>query len=162
MSSYIEAVLIGINNAFSLQGLLIIVAGTLVAMTTSFLPGVGSASLMSIVLLGTLAWSQESILLLFGALVGGATFMGSITAILFNIPGSPPNAAALIDGYPLARNGFPRTAIACAATATGLGSIFGVAVLLMVLPAVPASTVAVMVSVSVAALAIAPIRAEAA
>ncbi len=134
MAAYLDAILIGLINSISYPGLFIVIGATLIAMATSFLPGLGSASLMSLLLLLTLSWSQESILLLFGALVGGATFMGSVTAILFNIPGSPPNAAALLDGYPLARRGFPRTAIACAATASAVGSVIGVVVLLGLLP----------------------------
>ena len=31
--------------------------------------------------------------------------MGSVTAILFNVPGSAPSAATLIDGHPLAQQG---------------------------------------------------------
>jgi TctA family transporter len=77
-----------------------------------------------------------SVLLLFGALAGGATFMGSITAILFNIPGTSSAAAAMPDGHPRVRAGRPRTAIACAATASASGSVFGALVLLAVLPPV--------------------------
>ena len=61
-------------------------------------------------------------MLLFGAFVGGATFMGSVTAILFNVPGTAPSAATMLDGYPMARNGEARTAIGCAAAASALGS----------------------------------------
>lgn len=129
-----EALLSGMSNLFAWPTLLIPIAGTLMAMVTSFLPGVGSASLTALVLALTLHWDQESILLLFGALTGGATFMGSITAILFNIPGGASSTPTLLDGYPLAQQGYPRTAIACAATASAIGSIFGVVLLVAVLP----------------------------
>ena len=119
---------------FSWPGILIPVAGTLLAMATSFLPGIGSSGVMAFVIVLTMSWSPESTLLLFGALTGGATFMGSITAILFNIPGSTSSAAALLDGYPLARKGYPRRAIACAATASAVGSVIGVFILLAILP----------------------------
>jgi putative tricarboxylic transport membrane protein len=72
-----------------------------------------------------------------GPAMGIATsgsFLGSITGILFNIPGRPSNAASLLDGHPLAQAGQARTAIGCAATASALGSTFGIAVLLLVLP----------------------------
>lgn len=131
-----DALLTGLSHVFSWPGVLIPVAGTLLSMVVSFLPGIGSASLMAVMLVLTLSWEPESVLLLFGALTGGATFMGSITAILFNIPGSAPSAAVLLDGYPLGRQGYPRTAIACAATASAVGSVFGVVVLLALLPIV--------------------------
>ncbi len=134
MTPYLSGVTEGLATVFSWPGILIPIIGTLIAMTSAFLPGIGSSSLIAIILVATLTWDQSSVMLLFGALTGGATFMGSITAILFNIPGSSSSAAALVDGYPLGERGYPQTAIACAATASALGSVFGVIVLLTVLP----------------------------
>ncbi|MEN9317252.1 MAG: hypothetical protein RIS35_3645 [Pseudomonadota bacterium] len=132
----IAALAAGLAHVLSWPGILIPIAGTLLAMVVSFLPGIGSASLMAVALVLTLSWDPVSVLLLFGALTGGATFMGSITAILFNIPGGAPSAAVLLDGHPLGRQGRARTAIACAATASALGSVFGVVVLIALLPVV--------------------------
>jgi putative tricarboxylic transport membrane protein len=130
------AFLAGLSNVFSWPGILIPVMGTLMAMVASFLPGIGNASVAVLAMVMTLNWDRESVLLLFGALTGGATFMGSITAILFNVPGSVSSTPALLEGYPLARLGLPRMAIACAATASALGSVFGVVLLLVMLPVV--------------------------
>lgn len=132
--SSLDAIVAGWGNVFSWPGILIPVAGTLMAMVASFLPGLGNASVAVLAMVLTLQWDTTSVLLLFGALTGGATFMGSITAILFNIPGSVSSTPALLEGYPLSRRGLPRTAIACAATASALGSVFGVLVLLALLP----------------------------
>ncbi|HVZ43458.1 MAG TPA: tripartite tricarboxylate transporter permease [Ramlibacter sp.] len=134
--SWADAFAIGVANVFSWPGVLIPVAGTLLAMIPSFLPGVGNASLVVLVMAATATWDPLSVLLMFGALTGGATFMGSITAILFNIPGNVSSTPTLLDGHPMARQGWPRTAIACAATASATGSIFGVLVLLAALPVV--------------------------
>lgn len=124
----------GLATALSWSGLPLVLLGTALAMVTSFLPGIGNASMAVMALLLTLNWDPESVLLLFGAITGGATFMGSITAILFNIPGSVSSTPALLDGYPMGQRGYVRTAIACAATASALGSLIGVAVLLALLP----------------------------
>jgi|GEM_PF-1671997 len=133
---YFEALGLGVAGVFSWPGILIPIAGTLLAMITSFLPGVGSTSLAALLLVLTINWDRESVLLLFGAITGGATFMGSITAILFNIPGGASSTPTLLDGYPLGKNGYARTAIACAATASAVGSILGVILLMVVLPLV--------------------------
>ncbi len=114
------------------------VAGTLIAMCFALLPGLSGATLMAIAIPLTFSWDPLPIMLLFGALVGGATFMGSVTAILLNIPGTAPNAATLLDGHPLAQQGRARTAIACSATASALGSTVGVAILVLLIPAVVA------------------------
>jgi putative tricarboxylic transport membrane protein len=134
--TWTDAFATGVANVFSWPGILIPVAGTLLSMIASFLPGIGNASIVMLVMALTMHWEPESVLLMFGALTGGATFMGSITAILFNIPGNVSSTPTLLDGHPLARRGFARTAIACAATASAVGSVFGVIVLLAALPAI--------------------------
>jgi TctA family transporter len=112
------------------------VVGTLLAMVTSFLPGIGGITLMALLLPLTLSWEPLPIVLLYGALVGGATFMGSVTAILFNVPGGAPSAATLLDGHPMAQQGKARTALACAAAASAIGSTIGVVLLVALLPVV--------------------------
>ena len=60
----------------------------------------------------TYAFSAEQSLLLLGGVYVGATFGGSISAILFNTPGSPEAACTALDGYPMARNGKAGKALA--------------------------------------------------
>ncbi len=59
---------------------------------------------------------------------------GSITAILLNTPGSAPNAATCLDGYPLAQQGKAGLAIGAAASANSLGGLFGTISVLAILP----------------------------
>lgn len=125
----------GLGLVFSWPNILIPVAGTLAAMAFAVLPGISGITLMALAIPLTFQWAPVPVVLLFGALTGGATFMGSVTAILLNIPGSAPNAATLIDGYPMARRGEARTALAASAAASALGSTFGILVLLALIPA---------------------------
>jgi putative tricarboxylic transport membrane protein len=103
-------------------------------MVVSGLPGISGVTLMALAIPFTIAWEPLPVFLLFGSLVGGATFMGSVTSILMNIPGKTSNAATMIDGYPMARNGEARTAIGCSAAASALGSTFGVVMLIALIP----------------------------
>lgn len=59
---------------------------------------------------------------------------GSVTAIVLGIPGSPPNAATVIDGFPLSQKGQSGYAIGAALTSSALGGVVGVAALVVVLP----------------------------
>ncbi|NCU20599.1 hypothetical protein EOM89_07650, partial [Candidatus Falkowbacteria bacterium] len=136
MTEFFDPLGIGLANVFSWPNILIPLLGTVLAMIPSFLPGIGAASLAAIMIAVTVTWEPVSVLLLFGALTGGATFMGSITAILFNIPGNASSAAVLLDGHPMARDGQARMAIAASATASAVGSLIGVLVLIALLPAV--------------------------
>lgn len=110
------------------------IAGTLLAMLFSATPGLNSSSLMALAIPVTYAWDPLAVMLLFGAFVGGATFMGSMTAILFNIPGKAQNAVTLLDGYPMTEQGQAKTAIGCAAASSALGSTLGIFILVALIP----------------------------
>ena len=56
----------------------------------------------------------------------GALFGGSVTSILFNIPGEPSSVATTFDGYPMARDGRPTTALATAFGSAAFGALAGV------------------------------------
>ncbi len=135
-SSILSAAWEGLLLVLAWPNILYPIAGTLVAMLVALLPGLSGAALMALAIPLTLAWDPLHLVLLYGAMLGGATFMGSVTAILLNIPGTAPNAATLIDGYPMAQKGMARTALAASATASALGSTIGVLVLIAVLPVV--------------------------
>jgi putative tricarboxylic transport membrane protein len=134
MESIFQAAVDGFWLVFSWPNILYPVIGTLLAMLISLIPGVSGVALMAMAIPFTLAWDPLPIMLLFGAFVGGATFMGSATAILLNIPGKNSNAATLLDGYPMAQQGRARTAIGCSAMASALGSTFGLIVLILMIP----------------------------
>lgn len=124
----------GLLLVFCWPNILYPIIGTFLAMYFALLPGLNGATLMALAIPLTFSWDPLPVMLLFGAFVGGATFTGSITAILFNIPGLASNAATLLDGYPLAQQGKAKTAISCSATASALGSTFGIIVLILLIP----------------------------
>jgi putative tricarboxylic transport membrane protein len=124
----------GLLLVLSWPNILYPVAATFLAMIFALSPGLSGATLMALAISLTLSWDPLHILLIFGAFVGGATFMGSVTAILFNIPGTAPSAATMIDGYPLAQKGEAKTAIGSSAMASALGSSFGIVVLILIIP----------------------------
>ena len=130
----LEAALAAWGQVFSWPNILYPIAGTLLAMVFSVLPGISGVTLMALAIPLTVTWEPLPLMLLFGAFVGGATFAGSITAILFNIPGRTSNAATLFDGYPMARRGEARTAIGCSAIASALGATFGLVMLVLLIP----------------------------
>jgi TctA family transporter len=115
------------------------IAGTLLAMAVAFVPGVSGATVMALLIPFTLSWEPLPVVLIFGGLVGGATFMGSVTAILFNVPGTGPSAATLLDGHPLAEQGQARTALGCAALSSALGSTIGILLLVLLVPVMRAA-----------------------
>lgn len=125
----------GLALVFSWPNICYPIVGTVLSMMCAVMPGLGGSALMALAIPFTFDWEPLPVVLLFGSFVGGATFMGSVTAILFNIPGTGANAATMFDGYPMAQRGEAKTALACSAAASALGSTFGILVLVLALPA---------------------------
>jgi TctA family transporter len=59
---------------------------------------------------------------------------GSMTAIILGVPGEVPNAATVIDGYPMAKAGRAGEAVGAALMASALGGLFGCLLLAVLLP----------------------------
>jgi TctA family transporter len=106
------------------------------------LPGVSGITGMALLIPFTFSWDLIPTILLFGSIYGGGTYCGSITAILVNIPGTAPNAATCLDGYPMAKQGEAKTALGASASASALGAAFGVFILIAMLPIMRAAVLA--------------------
>lgn len=59
---------------------------------------------------------------------------GSIPSILFGVPGTGPDAATIVDGLPMTKNGEAGRAMGAALGASGMGGIIGGLFLLAILP----------------------------
>lgn len=129
-----EAALEGFQVTFSFPYVLYSIAGTLIGMLFGILPGVGQITAMALLLSFTFGWDLIPVILLFAAIQGGGSQGGAITSILVNVPGTAPNAATIIDGYPMSQRGEAKTAIGASACASGLGTLFGVGVLILLIP----------------------------
>jgi len=59
---------------------------------------------------------------------------GSIPSILFGIPGTGPDAATIVDGYPLAQKGQAGRALGASLSASAVGGVIGALALVVMLP----------------------------
>src|SRR5512146_1183379 len=129
-----EQFLTPLLTIFQWQNVLLMTLGVLIGVVVGVLPGIGSVQAM--VLLIPLTWKMDivPVLIFLVSIYSTSKFGGSLTAILFNIPGDNPNAVTLIDGFPMAKLGKARTAIAASATVSILGGLFSGLTLLIFLP----------------------------
>lgn len=112
----------------------LIVVGVLFGMILGILPGLGGTVALALLIPITFGMDPLVAFMLLTAALAGTNFGGSITSILINTPGSSPNAATLLDGYPMARDGRAGEAIGASATASALGAFFGIAILAVSIP----------------------------
>ena len=128
----LEGLMIGLGAAFSVQNLLMVVAGCLIGTFIGMLPGLGPMSIIAIMIPVAITIGDPSAaLILLAGVYYGAIFGGSTSSILLNAPGVAGTVATSFDGYPMARKGQAGKALTVAAIASFGGGTIG-AVLLMV------------------------------
>ena len=95
---------------------------TMLGILVGMLPGLTATMGIALLTGLTFQWATSNAIVILIAMYVGAIYGGSRSAILLNIPGTPANAAACLDGYPLARSGRAGEAIGLATTSSFLGS----------------------------------------
>src|SRR5919199_578421 len=116
----------GFAIALSLPHLGLMVVGVLFGILVGVLPGLGAPNGVSLLLPLTFGMQPVSAIILLSSMYWGALFGGSVTSILFNIPGEPSSVATTFDGYPMARDGRPSAALATAFGSAAFGALVGV------------------------------------
>lgn len=116
------------------RGILILLAGTVIGMIFGAIPGLSGVTAMVVLIPMTFGMDPVTAMLLLGAAYGAATYGGAVPAILINTPGEPPNAATVLDGFPMSQRGKSGTALGAAATASTLGGFIGLIVTFCFIP----------------------------
>jgi len=130
----LELLLHAIQDIASIQTILFILFGVMFGLVFGVIPGLGGTTALAILMPLTFGMNTIDAFAMSGGIMGAVAMGGAISAILLNTPGTAPNAATTLDGFPLAKQGRAAEAIGAAATASPLGGLFGVVTLLMVLP----------------------------
>ena len=127
---------------FTWSGLMFFAIGMANGMFTGFIPGLSGAVgiALMIPLIGGIG--PEKAIILFCAALAGQSFAGSISAILLNTPGATPNAATMLDGYPMTLQGKGGMALGISATASAMGGLIGTLIIVILLPFVRAIVLA--------------------
>lgn len=131
-----EGVMLGLETAFTLQNLMLVVFGCLIGTFIGMLPGLGPMSIIAIMIpvAITLGDPSSAIILLAGVYYG-AIFGGSTSSILINAPGVAGTVATSFDGYPMARKGQAGKALTIAAVSSFAGGTVGAILLFLFAPA---------------------------
>src|SRR5438128_4018810 len=116
----------GFGIALSGNHIFLMLIGVLLGILVGVLPGLGAPNGVSLLLPLTFGMQPVSAIILLSSMYWGALFGGSVTSILFNIPGEPSSVATTFDGYPMARDGRPTTALATAFGSAAFGALVGV------------------------------------
>lgn len=132
----IAGLMTGFTHVLAPGRLVLIGVGVILGMAAGVLPGITFVMMVILVLPFTYGMSLENGLTLLAATYVGGVYGGTITSILFNVPGDPDSVPSLWDGYPMAKKGGAGKALAIAAVAGGVGTLFGGLVLSLIGPEV--------------------------
>jgi TctA family transporter len=116
----------GFSIAISVPHIALMIGGVLLGILVGVLPGLGAPNGVSLLLPITFGMQPVSAIILLSSIYWGALFGGSVTSILFNIPGEPSSVATTFDGYPMARAGRATQALATAFGSAAFGAMVGV------------------------------------
>lgn len=129
-----ELLIATLANLLGWPGILFLISGTLIGMVFGAIPGLSGTTAIVVLIPMTFGMDPAMAMLWLGATYGAATYGGAIPSILINTPGEPPNAATIIDGFPMAQQGKAGMALGSAATASTLGGFVGLLVTFLMIP----------------------------
>jgi|TARA_R100000935_G_scaffold25088_1_gene44727 TctA family transporter len=127
----LENLALGIETAITLNNLGFVVLGVMVGIFIGVLPGIGAVTAIALLLPLSFQLDATGGLILLAGIWYGATFGGSITAILLNIPGTTSNAVTCIDGNAMTRQGRGSLALFTAVVASFVGGSIGIIVMML-------------------------------
>lgn len=110
-----EQFLLGLQHVLVPEMLLYALVGCLIGMVVGILPGFGPAAATALLFPLSFSLGATASLVMMAAVLYGATYGGSITAVLLKVPGEASSVATTLDGYAMARAGRAGPALVIAA-----------------------------------------------
>ena len=130
----LDGLMLGFHTVFSIENLMLVLAGCAVGTIIGMLPGLGPISAIALMIPITYGFDPASGMILLAGVYYGAIFGGSTSSILINAPGVAGTVASSFDGYPLAKSGHASKALAIAAYASFAGGTIAAILLVILAP----------------------------
>ena len=129
-----ENIIMGMSLALSPSNLLFALLGTLLGIAFGAMPGLSATMGIAVLIPVSYGMPPATGLILLAGVYVGASYGGSISAILVNTPGTPSAAATGWDGHPMALKGHATEALIESAVASFWGTVVGFIGLLTIAP----------------------------
>ena len=124
----------GFAVAFTFQNLLYCLIGCMVGTLIGVLPGIGPVATIAMLLPLTFKLPPTSALIMLAGIYYGASYGGSTTAILVNLPGESSSVVTALDGYKMAQKGRAGAALSIAAVGSFFAGTFGTILIVLFAP----------------------------
>jgi TctA family transporter len=131
-------VILGFSIALTFQNLLYCLIGCMVGTLIGVLPGIGPVATIAMLLPLTFKLPPTSALIMLAGIYYGASYGGSTTAILVNLPGEASSVVTTLDGYKMAQKGRAGAALSISAVGSFFAGTFGTVLIVLFAPALTA------------------------
>lgn len=137
---FVDYLTLGLGIAFNVNNLIYCFVGVFTGTLIGVLPGIGPPGAIALLLPLSFGINPVSAIILLAGIYYGASYGGSTTSILVNIPGESASVITCLDGYQMARQGRAGPALGISAFGSFIAGTLGVIFLMFL--AGPLSTVA--------------------
>ena len=130
----IENLLMGFKISLSFQNIIYCFIGCTLGTIIGVLPGLGPSATIAMLLTLTYKLDLTSAIIMLAGIYYGASYGGTITSVLINIPGEASTVVTCIDGYQMALKGRAGKALGIAAFGSFIAGTFGTVGLSLLAP----------------------------
>ncbi len=127
-----EVLPLAIEIALAPEVLLAVLFGVFLGVTVGAVPGISGDMAMAVLLPFVFTMETAPAIGMLMGIYKGGLFGGSISAIMFGVPGTPGAAATVMDGYPAKQAGRPNAGLHTALYSSVFGDFFGVMMLIFI------------------------------
>src|SRR5512139_978229 len=101
----IENILMGFKVSLSIDNIILCFIGCVLGQAIGVLPGLGPTATIAMLLTLTYKLNLTSAIIMLAGIYYGVQYGGTITSVLFKIPGEASAVVTVIDGYQMALQG---------------------------------------------------------
>ena len=142
MEATLDSILLGFSVAFRPDVLLYAFLGCVIGTLVGMLPGIGPLAGISILLPVTFGLDATTAIIMLAAILYGAAYGGTTTAVLLKIPGEASSIATTLDGYEMAKQGRAGPALGISAFGSFIAGTFALIALMLVAPSLASVAIA--------------------
>lgn len=135
MIDFLGDLLLGLTVATTPTNLVACFIGALLGTLIGVLPGLGPTATIAMLLPLTIGLPVESSIIMLAGIYYGASYGGSTTAILVNLPGEASSVVTALDGYQMAKQGHAGAALAIVAVGSFIAGSIGTLIVAGLSPA---------------------------
>ena len=126
---------LGLSTLLTPMNAVYMIIGTCLGIMAGAIPGLSATMAISLLVPVTFVMEPLSGLAMLAGIYNGGMFGGSISSILFNVPGAASAAVTAFDGHPMTKKGQSARALQLSVLASFVGGTISVLALLLMAPA---------------------------